>query len=218
MGERGWHLLRLPEAKTAGGVDEDVLLAALRPFGLPSSRDGERAVWPISPRGSPTDTFSVRSGRADLHTDSQYRADPERWVSFYCVRPAPDGGASLVLSAADALAALRRHPEGQRAEALLREPAFHWRVPAIFHAGEPHGGRPVIDEALIRWRWDNLVDLGPSHAWAAALFHETLLGCDAVVEIGLAPGDLLIVDNQRALHGRTHFESADRLLMRVRLW
>lgn len=215
--EGGWCLHHFPEAIRDGEVDEAALLAAVRPLGVPSSRDGGIPVWPVYPRGPTKSTFSVRDGRAELHTDSQYHAQPERWVVLYCVRPARDGGDSLLLSGADAVAALRRHPEGAYVEALLREPVYRWHVPAVFHEAELLRSFPVLDGETIRWRRDNLIAPEP-HARAADVFHEVIESCEAMVCQRLVPGDLLVLDNHRALHGRTHFDDAGRLLMRIRIW
>lgn len=214
--EGRWCVRCLPEALTPDGADEETLLDALRLLGVPSSRDGGKPVWPVHPRGANAGTFSVRTGYADLHTDSQYRPDPERWVALYCVRPARHGGESLALSGVRALALLRAHPDGERIEALLREPAFRWQVPAIFPEGDQEPC-PILNGGSIRWRRDNLIASG-HHLWAADAFHALLGKTEVTVRLRLTPGDLLILDNHRAMHGRTHFEDADRLLLRVRIW
>lgn len=213
LARRGWVVVR-------GPWDVPTHAQALRfagRFGLPSSRDGGRPVWEVRPRPL-GGTFSQRSGPVPLHTDAQYHQDPEDLVCLFAVRPAADGGHSLVLPAGEALTELRRRPDGARAEAALRRPIWSWSTPAVF-AGAPSRTvacppAPVFAGDAVRWRPDNLVQVREA---AATAFTEALAAAGPA-EVRLTPGDVLLVDNRRALHGRTSFTDPRRLMFRVRLW
>ncbi|WP_066375121.1 TauD/TfdA family dioxygenase [Herbidospora mongoliensis] len=215
LATRGWVVVR-------GSWDVPTHAQALRfaaRFGRPSSRDGGRPVWEVRPRPL-GGTFSQRSGPVPLHTDAQYHPDPEDVVCLFAVRPAVDGGHSLLLSADQALTALRRHPEGARAEAALRRPQWSWTTPAVFseNPGRSSPPAPVFAGETLRWRPDNLVPV-PESSWraAASVFTDVLVRVEPV-EVRLAPGDVLLVDNHRTLHGRTSFADLQRLMFRIRLW
>uniref|UniRef100_UPI00157C9FD3 TauD/TfdA family dioxygenase n=1 Tax=Herbidospora sakaeratensis TaxID=564415 RepID=UPI00157C9FD3 len=155
LATRGWAVVR-------GAWDVPTHAQALRfaaLFGRPSARDGGRAVWEVRPR-PPGGTFSQRGGPVPLHTDAQYHPDPEDLVCLFAVRPAADGGDSLLLPASGALAALRARPDGARAEAALRRPRWAWRIPAVFAAGRAAPPAPVLSGDTVRWRPDNLVPSG----------------------------------------------------------
>jgi alpha-ketoglutarate-dependent taurine dioxygenase len=229
--DAGWALFHDQSYLIGGRPDERAVLDLASAFGTPSARDGGRAVWPVAPApGARSGTFSVRAGQAAFHTDAQYHDRPEDYLCLFGVLPAADGGVSRVLTVPDALAAVRRDAFGPRLSALLAEPVWRWRVPAVFGTRPAAQTRSVARRALesdgrFRWRSDNL-DLGgpggpvPARTlgWAAARIGACLDSAPAAVRVLLGPGDVLVVDNRRALHARTWFSDPSRLLMRVRLW
>ena len=190
LAERGWAVLTdLPFLGRDGRADERVVLDLASAFGVPSARDGGRAVWPVTPATqdgmSPGGTFSVRAGAAGFHTDAQYHEHPEDYVCLLGVRTAGDGGLTRLLSADAAAAAVRRLPDGEALLALLRRPVWRWRTPAEFGAagaagsagsagatgahsggaaaGATEGMAPTAvfpAPGVIRWRGDNLLDDG----------------------------------------------------------
>ncbi|WP_051760125.1 TauD/TfdA family dioxygenase [Herbidospora cretacea] len=211
LATRGWVVVR-------GAWDVPTHAQALRfaaRFGRPSARDGGRAVWEVRPRPL-GGTFSQRSGPVPLHTDAQYHPDPEDLVCLFAVRPAADGGHSLLLPAGRALAALRARPDGARAETALRRPQWSWTTPAVFAGGRAAPPVPVFSGDTVRWRPDNLVASEEGRA-AAAAFAAALAGAGPA-GVRLTPGDVLLIDNRRTLHGRTAFGDPRRLMLRVRLW
>ncbi|TKK81046.1 hypothetical protein FDA94_34200 [Herbidospora galbida] len=211
LATRGWVVVR-------GGWDVPTHAQALRfaaRFGRPSARDGGHPVWEVRPRPL-GGTFSQRGGPVPLHTDAQYHPDPEDLVCLFAVRPAADGGHSLLLPASRALAALRARPDGARAEAALRRPQWSWITPAVFTGGRGAPPLPVLAGDTVRWRPDNLVPAEEGRA-AAETFTDALARADPE-EVRLTPGDVLLVDNRRTLHGRTAFGDPRRLMLRVRLW
>ncbi|MFI6324087.1 TauD/TfdA family dioxygenase [Nonomuraea sp. NPDC050556] len=216
--QQGWGLARgVPFMKEGRPVPSEVLALAAR-FGRPSTRDGGRAVWPVRPSlGDPAATFSLRAGPAAFHTDAQYHRDPEPLVCLFVVRPARDGGDSMLLSAraaadrAEALSAVNRR--------LLSEPCWFWRPPAPYEHTAPAWRAPVFaGDGTVRWRADTLApDLPRQVLQAGRAFAACLQDADATT-IEQRAGDLLLIDNHRALHARTGFTDRGRLLLRVRLW
>ncbi|HZN70678.1 MAG TPA: TauD/TfdA family dioxygenase [Micromonosporaceae bacterium] len=217
---RGWAVLRGLPFISGRHVDEDRVVELASMFGAPSTREGERAVWPVTPRTSRSDaTFSVRAGKAGLHTDAQYRQDPEDLVGLFVVRPAADGGHTRLLRAADAVTAVERHPRGQQVLRTLAEPRWSWTTPEVFTAEAPFRAAVLSGGRCVRWRADNLAPtLDADQVTAAAVFEECTETADSVAELRLGPADFVVIDNYRTLHARTAFRDTRRLLLRIRLW
>jgi alpha-ketoglutarate-dependent taurine dioxygenase len=185
--------------------------------GQPSSRDRGRAMWCVRPRGS-TGKFSMRSGPADLHTDSTYHDQPEPYVLLYVEQPATHGGESLVLHVDDLQADLD-DVQAEDTEAQLRAPIWRWERPAEFGGG-PTSGHAVLDGTTLRWRSDNLVMDGADdrQIQAAQLLASIVRNSNAVRLLRLEQGDALLIDNRRVLHGRRGFADPARTLYRIRFW
>jgi gamma-butyrobetaine dioxygenase len=128
---------------------------------------------------------------------------------------AAGGGVSLLAHARDILARLA--PTSARA---LREPTFP----------SPFGPAPVLwDEAggsqpCIRFNHRDFASFGERYgplltAGQARVLDEVLAAAqDCTLHVRLEPGDCLVVDNHRVLHGRTAFDPASgRLLKRLRV-
>lgn len=222
VARNGWCLLRQPGFLRGRDYDAEEVLRSAHRFGVPSERDGGVAVWPVTPRSSDERaTFSVRAGPAELHTDAQYHDRPEDLVALYCVRPASDGGASVVLDFTAAIRALRRSPRTRLVESHLRSPIWRFRVPEQFGTGTNSTGVPVIEGETIRWRRNNLAWVEPGESVARTVADEVSQLLEQSPErriLDLGPGHVLLIDNRRTLHGRTAFCDVDRLLLRVRLW
>ncbi len=185
-------------------------------------------VWEVRPRPL-GGTFAARRPRPAAHR----RAVPPRPGGPGLPVRGPPGRRRRRLPGAsrrhEALAALRRRPDGTRAEADLRRPLWSWPTPAVFSKGggsppavpSPEGVREVAASAPaagllgrpLRWRPDNLVPAAP----AALAFTEALASAEPA-RVRLTPGDVLLLDNHRTLHGRAPFADTRRLLFRVRLW
>lgn len=220
LAHHGWAVLRGLPLLSHGQADEDRIMELVSMFGTPSTRDGGRTMWPVTPRTNRGDaTFSVRSGAASLHTDSQYRRNPEDVVCLFVVRPAADGGHTLLLRTADAVAAVEQHPRGRQILKTLVEPRWAWKTPDVFPAEPSFQAAVLAEDGRIRWRFDNLAPtLDAQQILAAAVFQACIETTTTVRQLRLGSGDLVIVDNRHTLHGRTSFQDPRRLLLRVRLW
>ncbi len=165
---------------------------------------------------------SLSSGvELELHTEQAFSLMRPDWVSLACLRDAPDA-ATYALAARDLVAAL----ESGEVE-MLREALWTTGVDASFrvsgHAfvhGDRRGPLAIIkganeDPSI---RFDQDLDWGISPE-ANAL-------CARIVEVYprlrrervLKPGQMLLIDNHRVVHGRSpftaRFDGTDRFIVR----
>lgn len=217
---RGWASFRVDEVGTSPERAEGALLEAVRGWGIPSRRDGGSDVWPIRPRLlDQSATFSVRNGAAGLHTDAQYHQKPEDLVVICCVRPADSGGESTLLGLSDVWEAIRTQRDSGDLVRWLRAPVWGFEVPLEFGGGDGAARVPVLGESTIRWRRDNLrAERDVPAEQIADAFAAACESSPRKVVLPLGPGDAIVMDNRRVLHGRLGFEDPQRHLLRVRLW
>ncbi|MBX7079105.1 MAG: TauD/TfdA family dioxygenase [Nannocystaceae bacterium] len=165
-------------------------------------------VQPIRPVAGAR-SFAASSAPAPWHTDSPlWRGRPPELQLTVCLRPARDGGASLLLDAWQWLASLQRD-EPALARQLLTRPRV---MPFVFGdvlgpTAALRGGRPCVTHTP-RPRPDDTIAV----AIAAALEHAPRQ------RVVLREGEALLLDNHRMLHGREGFADPDRVLARVLAW
>ncbi|MFI9582650.1 TauD/TfdA family dioxygenase [Streptomyces sp. NPDC052236] len=157
-----------------------------------------------------------------FHMDLVNATRPPEYTTLLCVRPDPLGGGPSILS--DAYAAVARLSEDSRA--LLAETAYNYGTFFdLFGVGEEYKPFPILDgsdpgEGFVRFTAKMLErsQLGQAHADAARELAEELVR--GQVSFMLQPGDYLIVNQRRFLHGREALHSgqetvpgADRRLL-----
>ncbi len=238
-GEPGWreHVRGAVEdhgAVVVQGVrvrDDGALLDVVSLVGTPSQvGNGGEVIYDVTPHPSGTD-LSRTTRPFPPHTDSTFLPEPHGRIALGCVQAPPDGGGgrSCVVSADHVVAELGRR-SGDDVVAALGEPAFPFSVHEP--GGEPRVRLlPILERARdgrwrVRYRLDAIIGalreeglvLSPRHG-AALNALDAVLGDPALQAThALRPGDVLIVDNRRTLHGRTAIgEDAQRLLRRVKL-
>lgn len=144
---------------------------------------------------------------------------PPRLVLLQCVQPANSGGATLVADGQALVAELARMNIGH-IEALMTPGC------ATFCRDEQLSScAPVIERlnnrrARLRFRYDSATFVAPFAHEAARTFHELTLDERFCHRFDLEPGEVLVLDNQRMLHGRDGFvngESGGTRQMR-RVW
>lgn len=165
------------------------------------------------------------SSEADLymHVESAFAEYRPDYVALFCLRADHEHAAGTTLSSIDAI--LPRLPE-ETAE-VLRQPRFKTRVDASFLRGigsaDPIYVGPIRvltgNRSRPRIRADFAETTGIDSSAQAALDELRQYAAETAVEIRLKSGDLLLVDNHRAFHGRTPFlprwDGADRWLIRT---
>jgi gamma-butyrobetaine dioxygenase len=135
-----------------------------------------------------------------LHTDSQlHHGLPPDWQVLACIRPADDGGDTLLLDTWPWL-------EAQDDARLF---TVDRRIPFVF------GDVLAPTVALAKER---LVFTHSPMPPRDAVAHALALTLPAPQRIHVGAGQILIVDNHRMLHGRTAFHDTRRELLRLLVW
>lgn len=151
-------------------------------------------------------------GEMSLHTDNVYLPEPCKLVAMYCVQQASYGGESMLL---DSYKVISDIPEGLARH--LRTPVWGWGMPkSDSQMLERH---PVLVGKSIRW-WRQGLRVSDYMMDIANEFDSLLHSSEHIEELLLKPGDLIVIDNSRVLHGRRAFEEDDgrRRLIRARIW
>jgi alpha-ketoglutarate-dependent taurine dioxygenase len=216
----GWCLLRPVDASA------DHFLAFAREFGTIQRHIRADAAGLVGPNKSVDQSWKeyrseyigVDQGRMDPHTDGSFLAgalsidgrlhhvDPPAVVLLQCVEPAYSGGHHLVV---DGQAVVERlmatDPE------LVRMLTFPGCV-TVCRDDQISRDIPVLsscpDGSLrVRFRYDSKTYAPPEALPALQAFHRLTCDPDLLHTIEQRAGETLIIDNHRALHGRTAFEN-----------
>ena len=155
-----------------------------------------------------------------LHTDNPYR-DPCPGIQLlHCQTPAPEGGDSVLVDGFAVAERLREeHPE---AFAILSTTSRPWRYVDVKLTTDLRASAcPIVVDAaggrVVAVSHNNrsaapLTDLPADQvkAFYAAMrkFHRLLTHADFRLELKLAAGDVLVLANNRVLHGRTGWDMA----------
>lgn len=171
---------------------------------------GGRLFQDMVPSPAMADTQTSLSSRVVLeaHTEQSFSTLAPDVVSLLCLRGDP-AAATYVFPATDLL----RHLTPAQEE-LLRRPLWTFEVDESFRLrgddfvdGDVRGPHPVLagpaDDPSFRFDQDLQRGTTPQ---AQELLEELIdLYCEHRREHVLAPGDLLLLDNRRAVHGRSSF-------------
>jgi alpha-ketoglutarate-dependent taurine dioxygenase len=191
-------------------------------------------IWDIKLRenASLIPTFSEHNSEAPLHTDTQYRLNPEKYISLFALKKARcGGGETTILQFEDVIRTLQKTTNGQDCLYVLKNSLFPFAVPSVFSRDENQAHwifAPIIsDKKSIRYRFDT-IDQGLRYSnlseadntkqvWALHFFREHITSHSSVVKLSLEDGEILILDNERVLHGRTSFSDPNRHILRARM-
>ncbi|MEX0270725.1 TauD/TfdA family dioxygenase [Leptolyngbyaceae cyanobacterium UHCC 1019] len=188
-------------------------------------------VWEIGlkPNSSLIKTFSEHSMTAPLHTDSQYRDKPEKYMVLLAVKQAKCGGGEThLVDFKQVLQDMKSSKEGKGVLKFISENQFPIAVPSVFKKDCQESyimSRLISDNPFIRYRYDilktgiSLIKTNNSHEFHKnlELFNRFIQNSSHRLGFQLLKNSLLIVDNHRILHGRSCFWDSERLLLRVRL-
>ncbi|MCF3142178.1 TauD/TfdA family dioxygenase [Streptomyces platensis] len=210
----GYAVLRLGNLAKALGTDDDRFLQLVTgiaaEMAIPFSPFPRWPLWKdIGVKIDKDPGKSSGTGYNAFHMDMVNGTLPPDYTTLLCVRPDPLGGGTSILS--DAHAAVARLSEDSRA--LLAESAYHYGTFFdLFGVGEEYKPFPILDgsdpgEGFVRFTAKMLEksQLGPAYADAARELAEELVR--GQVTLMLQPGDYLIVNQRRFLHGREALHS-----------
>ncbi|MFF3214133.1 TauD/TfdA family dioxygenase [Streptomyces sp. NPDC002886] len=203
----GYAVLRLGSLAKALGADDRFLrlvTAFAAEVAVPFSPFPRWPLWKdIGVKVGKDPGKSSGIGYNALHMDLVNGSLPPDYTTLLCVRPDPLGGGPSILS--DPHAAVARLSENSRA--LLAEPAYHYGTFFDLHGvGAEYKPFPVLDGidpgGFVRFTAKMLErsPLGRAHADAARELADELVR--GQVSFMLQPGDYLIVNQRRFLHGR----------------
>ncbi len=176
-----------------------------------------------------TGRYSDSRVGGNLHTDGPHRqSDPPLIFTLLCVRQSADGGALVLIDIERVVQEL----DADSFEVLQSDFLFDQRE----DNSRPFARPVLLQSDSGRWQLFYLreyIELGHRHTGSEALTGaqmSALNALDRVIdrmveeptghsEIKLEPGQMIIVDNRRMLHGRTAFgdseEDRDRLMLRT---
>jgi hypothetical protein len=159
--------------------------------------------------------YSTTSSSFPCHTDGSGKRKPYDILILHCIRQDSVGGDSIVLPLDEICARLEPHTIR-----ILKEPTFpvpFGLSPILWEENKEHCIRYNLEEL---YYYSNLHGILLSEAQERAI--QTLKTIIMNLEeekppFRLAAGDCLVIDNKRALHGRTALaEGSKRLLKRMR--
>lgn len=204
----GYAVLRLGNLATTLGADGDRFLrlatAVAAEVAVPFSPFPRWPLWKdIGVKVDKDPGKSSGIGYNAFHMDLVNATRPPDYTTLLCVRTDPLGGLSIL---SDAHAAVARLSENSRA--LLAETAYHYGTFFDLHGvGDECKPFPILDgsvpgKGFVRFTAKMLKrsELGQAHADAARELAEELVR--GQVSFMLQPGDYLIVNQRRFLHGR----------------
>jgi trimethyllysine dioxygenase len=195
--------------------------------------------WDFTSQPNPIDT-AYTDDYLPPHTDTTYFTDPAGLQLFHCLQPATQGGgeSTLVDGFAAAQHLYETHPEYYRTLGMypITSAALGSSAGSFFNTASSQRGYPVFIHSssspgiahpsptnLVQIRWNNLdrvtptVPSFPNHtalkSWYAAAreWARILESKEFLVTVQLQPGEPVIFDNWRILHGRLAFKGGRRV-------
>lgn len=188
-------------------------------------------LWEIKPKSSNSiiKTFSEHNKAAPLHTDSQYRNLPEKYMALLVFRQAEcKGGETILLDFQLVFNELKQSIFGRKMIEFACQEKFPIAVPTIFQTEnktEYIYSSLISNIPLIRYRYDTLKTglelIKRSHvkdfAEKLQAFNNLIYQSRYCSSLLLDNGEAIFVDNHRMLHGRSSFFDSNRLLLRIRM-
>ena len=203
-----------------GPVDEDGVETIANLVGeVSDSAYGK--VFDLAPKSS-HQTFGNTFEPVPPHTDEAYRHTPPGINVLHCVRPASEGGASVMVDGFNLGNILRkRNPGGFHLLATQPQP-FHRVVPASGIDQRARAPVFVVDEhdTIVGYRFhtrtaaplDVPVDMVERLYAVNHELSKLMMDKDHHARFQLEAGDAVLFDNHRVMHSREGFEDSDRML------
>lgn len=216
-----------------------VLYALTLCMGHPSATDqvGSRVIWDIKARDellqpNHIPTYSEHANEAELHTDTQYHPDPERYLILYFIKQANCGGGISMLRDFNSIKQnMRQSVEGAWAVDYLENTNLPFQVPTSFTSNQRSDSVEVTLAPIfgtfpsIRYRVDTLkrglqarTEFDTSETrHAINLLEKELQNTELLVKNACHSDGFLMLNNHEALHGRESFTDRDRYAVRIRI-
>lgn len=224
LNEKGYAIHSSDKSKKA--EIKEYHWSLVKKLGLPSAHnDGkEDYIWEISAKQSTSSikTYSEHSRKANLHTDSQYRNNPEKYFSLSSIQVANCGGGQTEILDFKKLYARVKNNSWFKE---LYE-VYPIAIPDVFQSAQERiVYQPIIKETpFIRFRTDTILKgfdlvnepLESKKRKAFKLLEKEILNSNLIEKFYLKKGQIIIIDNHRVLHGRSAFKDSKRLLLRIR--
>ena len=209
-----------PSAGRGDGTSERSLIGAARVLGEPVGyiqEHGGGLVQNLIPaRGLEQRQVSTSSDvQLEWHTETAFHPHKPRYLLLLCLRGDPEAR-TLLCSVDDVLPHL-----DDETIAILRQPRFRTRPDESFLEPGTIGelGAPLAVLDGDEFTYDEDLMVGVDAGARAALDQLGAVVRDRASSIVLEAGDLLVVDNERVVHGRTsfaaRFDGTDRWLQRA---
>ena len=193
-----------------------------QPFGYIQENNGN-LFNNVRPSGNKEHTLSAESSKVtlDLHSEVAFHPFYPDHLLLYCLREDRTKNAKTIVAS---IAKIKDRITPQL-ESLLRQPLYKTGIDYSFgNESETKGNGPVIpimygdpNDPLMIFDPDLMTGMTEDAEQAIKNLKEML---DNVTEgVEMRKGDLIVIDNYRALHGRTKFEAnydgQDRWLQRI---
>jgi hypothetical protein len=176
--------------------------------GLIGARPEMVEVQPIRPRPDGR-SFASTTGFTPLHTDSQdYRGVSPALQIMVCKRAAASGGETRLVDGRALIDAIANR-DPQLHTALVTTPRRH-----RFYFGDVIS--PTMSDKAGHRRVITHSPLAPADPVGESFAHE--LSSAPTIELPVATGEILLVDNHRMLHGRNAFLDDQREFVRLLAW
>ncbi|KAK8047413.1 Gamma-butyrobetaine dioxygenase [Apiospora saccharicola] len=152
-----------------------------------------------------------------LHQDMLYLKDPPRLQLLHCLENSCDGGESLFSDASRAAFLMKLGPPELRNALSSHKVHYHYRKHGHFYEnnhsvvdGSGHVRWSPPFQAPLRGLRKNEEGLQEYRTWAAAAvqFQELLEREEYLFEYKMQPGDCVVFDNLRVVHGRRAFDTS----------
>ena len=195
--------------------------------------------WDFTSEPNPIDT-AYTDDYLPPHTDNTYFTDPAGLQLFHCLQPATAGGGESTFVDGFAAAqylydkfpqhyhALSTYPItsaalGSSAGSFYNTASARRGYPVFLHSSPSPSITPPSPTNLAQIRWNNLDRISPTtpsfpnhtalKSWygAAREWSRILESPDFLITVQLKPGEPVIFDNWRVLHGRLGFEGKRRV-------
>jgi hypothetical protein len=161
--------------------------------------------------------YSTTSSGFPSHTDGSGKPNPYDVVLLYCVRQDIEGGESILITLDEVLKYLKT-----QTITTLRKTNFPvpFGMASLISGDKPNMWIRYNAEELSFYSRLRQREFTENQKNALADLAEVISDLESKQpKVRLAPGQCLVIDNKRSLHGRTAFSSnGDRLLKRVRLY